>query len=567
MSVRGRREREDAGDRAHGRERLGELLVRSGVVTAVALEDALDVQRREGGKLGAVLVRLGMTTEERIAETLARQKGLEHVDLSVRRIDRAAASLLPERLARRHGIIPIGMEDGRLVLAMADPLDIASIDDTELRTGHKVRPVVATASQIRRAVDRFLTSNDVFLAAEDEPAAPPPEDEVAAGEDVPIVRLVNQLIRDAVREGATDIHVEPMERSVRIRYRVDGVMHEVTQLPSSARPGVTSRLKIMAEMDIAERRLPQDGRIGITLEGRRVDMRVATLPTPYGESVVIRLLDTDGTARSLEDLGMSAQQLDVVRGFLGRPHGVVLLTGPTGSGKTTTLYAALNILNVAERKIFTVEDPIEYRMEGLTQMAVHPRIGLTFAAGLRTILRSDPDVVMIGEIRDPETAEIAVRAGLTGHLVLSSLHANDAPSALTRLNDIGVPPYITSSALIGIVAQRLARKLCDGCKAPALLGAEELTAVGFTAGEAKRLRPQAAVGCERCAGTGYKGRVGLFEVMRVSDELRRESLRDSPAERLREIALAEGMRSLRRDALDKVAAGVTSMEEMARVVV
>ena len=560
-----RKQREQRPDDPYARERLGEVLVKTGVVSAMQLEDALDVQRREGGKLGAVVVRLGMATEERLAEALARQKGLEHIDLSLIKIDRSAAALVPERLARRRGIIPIGFEDGALLLAMSDPLDIASIDDVTLRTGHPVLPLVATASQIDHAIDRFLTG-EVFLDAEELPS-PPSEAEIAAAEDVPIVRLVNQILRDAVRDGASDIHIEPMERGVRVRYRVDGVLHETMQLPSHVRAAVTSRVKIMSEMDIAERRLPQDGRIGLTTEGHRVDMRVASVPTPYGESLVIRLLNAEKRVRSLEDLGVLPEDLERIRGFLKRPYGAVLLSGPTGSGKTTTLYAALQILDTPERKVLTVEDPIEYQMEGVTQIAVHPRIGLTFASGLRTILRSDPDIVMVGEIRDPETAEIAIRAALTGHIVLSSLHTNDAPSALTRLSDIGVPPYITSSALIGVVAQRLARRLCDRCKQPGSIEMEVLLAAGFPAEEAKQVVPYVPVGCEACAGTGYKGRIGLFEVMALNEDLRREFLHDAPAERLREVAVASGMRTLRRDGLDKVAAGLTSLEEIERVVV
>ena len=564
MAIRKRRER--AGDDPYARERLGELLFKAGLVSAMQLEDALEVQRREGGKLGAVLVRLGTTSEERIAETLARQKGLEHVDLSVVRVDRAAATLIPERLARRRGVIPIGIEDGHLRLAMSDPLDIATIDDVAIRTGRPIVPVVGTPSQISHAIDRYLTG-EVFIEAEEATPPPPTEEEIAAAEDVPIVRLVNQIMRGAVREGASDIHVEPMERSVRVRYRVDGVLHEVMQLPIHVRAGVTSRIKIMSEMDIAERRLPQDGRVGLTADGHKVDMRVASLPTAYGESLVIRLLNTEKNMRSLEDLGVDEEDLARIRAFLGHPYGAVLLTGPTGSGKSTSLYAALQLLNCGERKLLTVEDPIEYEIAGVTQIGINPRIGLTFASGLRSILRSDPDVIMVGEIRDPETAEIAVRAALTGHLVLSSLHTNDAPSALTRLADLGVPRYITSSAIVGVVAQRLARRLCEECKRPAELDLDALKAAGFTAAEAKKAVPYTAVGCEACSGTGYKGRIGLFEVMTLDDDLRREVLHDAPAERLREIAVAAGMRTLRRDGLEKVAAGLTSIEEMERVVV
>ncbi|MHB1340332.1 MAG: GspE/PulE family protein [Coriobacteriia bacterium] len=550
------------------RERLGELLVRSGRLTEEQLAHALSVQAAEGGKLGQVLVRQLVMDEEQIAKTLAEQKGLDHVNLTTYPIDRDAVAQIPDRVARRSLVLTIGYRDGAIVLAMADPLDVEAIDDVKVRTGMPVIPVVATSTQIQYAIEKFITAADAF---QDLVASEESEPEAVVGDtedDVPIVRLVNQLIREAVLDQASDIHIEPGDTSIRVRYRVDGVLHEVMRLPLSAKAGLISRVKIMSEMNIAERRRPQDGRIAIVINGRAVDLRVATLPTPAGESVVIRVLNHDMEMHSLTDLGMNAAQLETMKRFLERPYGSILISGPTGSGKSTTLYAGLTRINQPTRKIITIEDPIEYQIDGITQMAVNPVIGLSFARLLRTVLRSDPDVVMVGEIRDPETAEIAIRAALTGHLVLSSIHTNDAPSALTRLVDMDVAPYITSSALVGVVAQRLARRLCPKCRKRIRVTKDLALAAGYTDEEFRKgLKIFGPVGCDDCTSTGYRGRVGLFEIMEMNDELTRLFLRQAPSEQLREAAIASGMVTLRRDALDKVASGMTSLEEINRVFV
>lgn len=553
---------------SYTRERLGEILVRAGKITAEQLAAALAVQAAEGGKLGQVLVRQLVLDEDEIAQTLAEQKGLDSVRLTAFPIDRRAVSEIPERLARKRLIIPIAYEGESLVLAMADPLDVEAIDDVRLTTGRAVVPVVATPTQIQYAIEKYLASADALQEVVETVREDHEEETVAPDEDAPVVRLVNQIIREAVMDQASDIHIEPGEHSVRVRYRVDGVLHERMQLPLSVRPGLTSRIKIMADLDISERRRPQDGRIAVSINNRPLDIRVATLPTPAGEGIVLRLLNHDVEMHTLGDLGMGQDHLATMQRFLARPWGAVLVSGPTGSGKTTTLYAGLNRINEPTRKIITIEDPIEYRIPGITQMAVNPAIGLTFAALLRTVLRSDPDVVMVGEIRDPETAEIAIRAALTGHLVLSSIHTNDAPSALTRLVDMGVEPYITSSALVGVVAQRLVRKLCRKCRKRYRVAPETALAAGFAQEEVDAgLRLYRAVGCDECSGTGYRGRIGLFEIMEVTEEIQRLFLREAPAEQLRAAALEAGMRTLRRDALDKVKAGITSLEEVARVVV
>lgn len=551
------------------RERIGELLLSAGRITEGQLAEALAVQADEGGKLGQVLVRQLVLDEDLIARTLADQKGLQYISLTTYPVDREAVARIPERVARRSLILPVGYASGAIVLAMADPLDIEAIDDVKVRTNMPVQPVVATSTQIQYAIEKYITSadafSDVMIAVEEDEEIP---SEIENDDDVPIVRLVNQLIREAVIDQASDIHIEPGDKSIRVRYRVDGVLHEVMQLPLSVKAGVISRVKIMAEMNIAERRRPQDGRISIVVNGRGIDLRVATLPTPAGESIVIRVLNHDMEMLTLEDLGMADKHLRQMEKFLARPYGAILVSGPTGSGKSTSLYAGLSRINNPTRKILTIEDPIEYQIPGITQMAANPGIGLTFARLLRTVLRSDPDVVMVGEIRDSETAEIAIRAALTGHLVLSSIHTNDAPSALTRLVDMEVAPYITSSALVGVVAQRLARRLCKKCRKRVKVSEDVARAAGFSEEEITAgLKLYGAKGCDECTGTGYRGRVGLFEIMEMDEELERLFLREAPSEQLREAALKGGMISLRRDALDKVARGLTTLEEINRVVV
>lgn len=557
---------------AYTRERIGELLVKSGLIDGEQLEVALERQRQFGGKIGQVLVEQLIVNEEQLADTLADQKGLERVSLANYPIDRDVVAIIPERVARRRLVVPLKHEDGFIVVAVADPLDLEAIDEVELRSGLKAHVVVATESQIHYAIDKYMASQDAFQDVVDSSAqgvgAEDGVDEaIAAGADVPVVRLVNQLIREAVNDRASDIHIEPMGKDVVVRYRVDGVLHEVMRLPRSARAEVTSRLKIMADMNITERRRPQDGRLRAVVEGRDVDFRVASLPTPHGESIVIRVLNQDMTPLALQDIGMGADHLVMMESLLGKPYGAILVAGPTGSGKSTSMYAALMVLNDVTRKIITIEEPIEYQMAGITQIGVNAPIGLTFASGLRQILRSDPDIVMVGEIRDPETAEIAIRAALTGHLVLSSIHTNDAPSALTRLVDMGVAPYVTSSALLAVVGQRLARKLCPKCKTEVEAPVDALVRLGMDSKRAAKAKIYGPVGCDSCFNTGYRGRVGLFELMVMDDDLRKLFLHEAPSEQLRTLAIEHGMRTLREDAIDKVAEGITSLEEIARVVI
>jgi len=544
--------------------------VRAGVIREVDLAAALERQREVGGRIGEILIDSFGLDDEVVARALAEQKQVEFLDLNLYPVDRRAAVLLPARSALRARAIPVDFRDGSLVLAMADPLDIETIDDTELRTGMPVIPAVATAAQIEHAVHRYITSADAVesvsvdtLTAEPEEAVEVPED------DAPVVRLVNQILREAVADQASDIHIEPGERGVRVRYRIDGVLHEALRTPTSARAGITSRVKVMAEMDIAERRRPQDGRIALTVDGRPVDMRVATLPTPFGESIVIRILDHHASQQTIGDLGMSDEHRVLFERFLAQPYGALFISGPTGSGKSTTLYAGLGQLNLPERKIITIEDPIEYQIDGITQMAARPAIGLTFAHLLRTVLRSDPDVVMVGEIRDVETASIATRAALTGHLVLSSIHTNDAPSALTRLVDMEVAPFVVSNALLGVVAQRLVRRLCPQCRQAISVDASLLESFRLTREElaVDEIYGATPGGCSACHGTGYHGRLGVFEIMEMNSEIERLFLASAPSEEMRVSAIASGMKTLREDALEKVAGGFTSLEEIVRVVI
>ena len=551
------------------REMLGELLQRIGLVSEEQLQDALTLQLAEGGRLGEILVRELVLSEDQLANALAEHKHLRQVNLAAIEIDRNAVSLLPIGMARMRQVIPIGFREGRLVLAMSDPLDIEAIDETQQRTGHQVEPVVASASQVRFAIDKHLMATHALeelgrrsLGFSQEVLA---EDMVEG--DVPIVRVVNQMLRSAVRDGASDIHIEPGLHETRVRYRIDGVLQDIAGLPKASHMAVVARLKVIAEMDITERRRPLDGRVTLRVDSMQVDVRVTTYPTPHGEGIVLRLLRADESVRAIDEIGLLPDTRATIDRILTKPHGALFVSGPTGCGKTTTVYSIMQLLNSPERKLITIEDPIEYQVNGITQIAVNSSFGLSFATGLRTILRSDPDIVMVGEIRDPETAMIAVRAALTGHLVLSTLHSNAAPSTLTRLSELGVEPYLSSSALLGVVAQRLVRKLCTKCRRPQDITYPALVELGFSIEEAPLVQPFEAVGCEACRDTGYHGRIGIYEVMELNAELTRLRLERAPAEKLREAAIASGMRPMRRDGFDKVAAGITSISEVLRVAV
>jgi type IV pilus assembly protein PilB len=553
---------------------LGSLLVETGLITKDQLAEALGIQASTGRPIGRVLIDQGLISESDLVRALAKQVGLEFVDLTERAIDATVASLIPEGLARRYQALPISWDDDVLVVAMADPSNVLAVDDIRALTGAQVRCVVATSAQIRETIDRFhrLDSevDDLASQAADELTD---KDELAnvsaVVEDAPIVKFVNLLITQAVADRASDIHVEPAERDLRIRFRIDGVLHEVMRSPKAIQAGVISRLKVMSEINIAERRIPQDGRMSLTVGGKPIDLRVATLPTVHGEKVVMRILDKNQALLSLEDQGFLPDTLERYERSFRKPYGTVLVTGPTGSGKSTTLYATLNVLNEVQRNIITIEDPVEYRLAGINQIQVNPKAGLTFASALRSILRADPDVLLVGEIRDRETAIIGIEAALTGHLVLTTLHTNDAASTPMRLLEMGVEPFLVTSALDVVLAQRLARRLCDRCKEPYQPSEEELLSARWAMetidiGDWPTLHR--AVGCSACGRTGYRGRFALHEVMPISEEIERLIIERRSVEDLSKVAQMEGMIPLRQDGLRKAAMGMTSIEEIFRVV-
>lgn len=550
--------------------RILEHLVLTGTVSKDAMEQAIAKvgERRAERELLAT----GQLSSEALAKALTFTQGLRYVDLAEVPVDpRAVARLAPE-LARRHYVLPIALDGHELTLAMVDPDDVIALDDVTGSTGLVVVPVVATREAMGVALDRYVRLDAEIADLTDELGATAAtmggldatenlEDE---DDDVPIVRFVNLIISQAIQDRASDIHIDPTERHLRVRYRIDGVLHDVQQAPTGIKNGVISRLKIMSGIDIAERRKPQDGRITVAHNNRSIDLRVATLPTVWGEKIVMRILDNSASKISLKDLHMSPRNLEVYSQSFKKPHGMLLVTGPTGSGKSTTLYTTLHEVARPEINVITIEDPVEYRMEGIAQMQVNPRAGLTFATALRSILRGDPDVVLVGEVRDAETAQTSIEAALTGHLVLSTLHTNDAPSAVTRLVEMGIEPFLVASALEAVVAQRLARRLCKNCKVMRKPDPELLDSLGFTipGGEALVGEPQ---GCSRCSNTGYRGRVALHEVMQVSEGVQRLAVAHASGMEIRQLAIEEGMVPLREDGWRKVLEGVTSIEEVLRV--
>jgi type IV pilus assembly protein PilB len=553
-------------------KQLGQILIELGYITATQLETALEEHRKTPKSLGRVLIDLGMIKESDLVRALAEQVGLEFVDLSEFQVDAVATALLPEALARRYRALPIGERDGRLLVAMSDPANVYALDDIRTITGRDVLPVVATANDVEAAIQKFsgLDSGVEAMASIVDSAAEEDEnaDLDAAVEDAPIVKLVNAVMTQAVADRASDVHIEPREHDVRIRFRVDGVLMEpMPAAPKNIQNGLISRMKVMADLNIAEKRVPQDGRIAMKIGGKKIDLRMATLPTVYGEKVVLRILDTSNALLRLEDLGFLEEAYKRYSASFQKPYGAILVTGPTGSGKSTTMYGTLNILNQIDKNIITVEDPVEYRLAGVNQIQVNIKAGLTFASALRSILRADPDIVLIGEIRDKETATIAIEAALTGHLVLSSLHTNDAPSAISRLVEMEVETFLVASAIDAVVGQRLARKLCDRCKTSYRPDENELFAAGYPDWlwpEIQELFKPA--GCPACANTGFRGRIGLYEVMPMTEEIERLTVERASADAIRAVAVQQGMMTLRDDGLEKTRMGLTSLEEVARVV-
>jgi type IV pilus assembly protein PilB len=551
---------------------LGTLLLERGLLTVEQLDAALAQQRESGKSLGRVLIDQDVVSETDLVATLAARIGLDFVDLPEYPVDPSAVSLISDSLARRFQALPIGWEDDRLVVAMADPSNVVAIDDIRTITGAEVHTVVATRSAIVEAIDRHHrmegNAEDVSALAASEAIQDEDLSRVReVVEDAPIVKLVNLLISQAVQDRASDIHIEPAERDVRVRYRIDGVLHEVMRSPKNIQSGLISRLKIMSDLNIAERRVPQDGRMSGVIGGKSVDLRVATLPTVYGEKVVLRILDKTTALLNLTDLGFLPGNLARYETAYRKPYGTILVTGPTGSGKSTTLYATLNAVNDVSKNIITVEDPVEYRLAGINQVQVNNKAGLNFAVALRTILRSDPDIVLLGEVRDRETATIAIEAALTGHLVLSTLHTNDAASTPPRLIEMGVEPFLVGSALDCIVAQRLARRLCTKCRESYVPEAAELATLRWDPGAQDELphlfRP---VGCGFCGRTGFYGRFAIHEVLLVTEEVERLIVDRAHTEDLKKLALAQGMMTLRQAGMTQALAGMTSVEEVLRVV-
>lgn len=546
-------------------ERIGQLLVRDGVIS----EEQLDRAKTDpkGSPLARRLVELGYASERQIASSLAAQMGLPFVDLNDLEIDAAAATLIKDSLARRYKILPIGFEDEALIVAMADPTNVIAVDDLRIATGYEIKPVVTCETELMAAIDRFCAADmmEEVVDSVDEDLGETEVAEESDADDAPIVKLVTLMLTEAARARANDVHVEPEENDIRIRYRIDGVLHEIMRSPKRVQAGVISRLKILAGMDIAQRRVPQDGRFSLTIDKKAYDFRVATLQTIHGEKVVLRLLEKESVLIQLDDLGFSPESLDRFKSSFTKPYGAIFVCGPTGSGKTTTLYAALNVLNALDRNLITVEDPVEYRLASLNQVQINSRAGLTFAEVLRSILRHDPDIIMIGEVRDAETALMAIESALTGHLVLTTLHTNDAPSALTRLTEMEIEPFLISSAVDCVVSQRLARRLCLHCRERYEPAPDLLADIGLAVRPGEQATFYRPRGCRMCSNTGYKGRVGLFETLLVTPTIARLTVDRAGSEELLKAAIGEGMRPLRSDGFEKIKRGMTSIEEILRV--
>lgn len=567
------------------KKKLGDLLVDLGIITREQLQQALDLQRRTGGKLGRILIQLGFVTEEVLLYFLGKQAGVSYISLAdCGKIPEEVVKIVPESIARNQILIPITKDDKVLTVAISDPFNVFAIDDLRLITGYDIRVVIAPEKEIKNAIELYYASKGTIEDAIKEiekstsegtlevvETAKEEKEVIAleiAAEEAPVVKIVNLLLTNAVKSGTSDIHIEPYEKNLRVRYRIDGVLHEQPSPPKKLQDAVISRIKIMANLDISERRLPQDGRIKIKTVGKEVDLRVSIIPTSFGEKIVIRLLDPSALCLDLSKLGFEPEAVVIYKKHINLPHGIVLITGPTGSGKSTTLYSTLSTLNYPDRNIITIEDPVEYVLEGINQVQARPEIGLTFAAGLRSFLRQDPNIIMVGEIRDTETAEIAINAALTGHLVFSTLHTNDATGAVTRLLNMGVEPFLITSTLSLALAQRLVRAICKDCKETYSVPFDFLANLGVKpeqVNEAKEIYLSRGKGCERCSNTGYRKRIGIYELLEMNDEVRELILEHASTHLIKQAARRSGMITLRETALRKVLNGITTIEEMLRV--
>jgi type IV pilus assembly protein PilB len=553
--------------RAHTSRFLTDVIIDLGFASRELVDGAIETARQQGVTPESILVDQGHLNHDQLSRAIAARHGLDHIDLSVFKVDMAAANLLTSSSAKRYEAVAISFVSDRTVLvAMADPANVLVIDDVALMTGYEVKPAVASREDIAALITRLTRLDDVVGSIGDEEESDGPAEIVdlrESADDAPVIKLVNQIVAQAVEQGTSDIHFQPDGKEMAVRFRIDGVLNTSTTVPRRMVAGVVSRIKIMSDLDIAERRIPQDGRVGLAIDGHHVDLRVVTLPSVHGEGVVMRILDKDSVKMDLDRLGMADEERGRFSRAIRQAYGAVLVTGPTGSGKSTSLYAALTEINSPEKNIITIEDPVEYQLEGITQVQTNPRAGLTFANGLRSMMRADPDIIMVGEIRDRETAQIAIEAALTGHLVLSTLHTNDAPGAITRLVEMGIEPFLVSSAVDCVVAQRLARTLCQHCKERTILSAAVLRDHGFHSHiDVEAYQPK---GCSRCSMSGYKGRMGLYEVMLVNDEVRELAIARASADQIAEVAVRNGMRRLREDGLEKVKQGRTSIAEVSRV--
>lgn len=556
---------------------LCDIFRKRGLISDEEIEGILKIQQETGEDLQKIIVEQGILKENKMMEALAEEIGVRYVDISNMEIDPTVVVLIPEEMARRHQIITIDKIEEKLIVAMANPLDVFAYDELKIRLGFSIEAVLANSENITRALDEVFGVTEewdqVIGQIENMPVdiveEGGKETDISADiekEEVPIIALVNLMLLRSVREKASDIHIEPLgEEELRVRFRIDGVLQDIMSIPRQLHAAIVSRIKIMSDLDIAERRLPQDGRIQVQVSGRRINVRVSIIPTVNGESAVLRILDPSSILLDLNILGFTGDIIQKYTSLIRQSNGVILVTGPTGSGKSTTLYTTLNMLNSTEKKIMTIEDPVEYRLKGINQVQAKPKIGLTFSAGLRSFLRQDPDIMLVGEIRDKETAEIAVQAALTGHLVLSTLHTNDAPSSVIRLIDMGVEPFLISSSVIGVMAQRLVRKICLHCKKEVKLTSEIMKIFEEYNLSREGIKLYKGEGCRFCNGTGYKGRLGIFELIKITDTLRNLITGSAPLEKIREVALREGMHTLKEDGLRKVGRGITTLEEVIRV--
>jgi type IV pilus assembly protein PilB len=561
--------------------KIGQLLVHNKMITEEQLKKAIELQSKENGRIGSNLIKLGFLSEEELVSFLSKQYGVPAINLSDYVIDSSVTKFIPHEVAQKYHIIPVARVGATLTIAMVDPSNVFAIDDVKFMTGYNVEPVVAAESAIKEAIVKHYGQSDAIQTVMDDLTKKEGElvdfiqdtedDEVdiadlkQAVEEAPVVKLVNLILGEAIMKGASDIHLEPYEKNFRVRYRIDGVLYDIMQPPLKLKAALSSRIKIMSELDIAERRLPQDGRIKLKARGKAIDLRVSTLPTLFGEKIVMRILDKSSLELDLTKLGFEQNAMQDFEEAIRSPFGMVLVTGPTGSGKTTSLYSALSTINAIDVNIMTAEDPVEYNLPGINQVQVKEEIGLTFAAALRSFLRQDPDIIMVGEIRDFETAEIAVKAALTGHLVLSTLHTNDAPSTISRLLNMGIEPFLVSASVLLILAQRLCRKVCQQCKDEEKVPVPALLKIGFPEEEANSMVTYKGKGCPACNDTGYKGRIALYEVMPVKEDLKELILEGAASTEIKKAAVRLGMKTLRMSGLTKIKDGTTSVEEVLRV--